>query len=408
MLKDLKYKGYPILYVDDEELALQSFKLQFSNDFTIHTVSSSDEAIQILNTEEIAVVITDQRMPKVNGVELLKQVMSTYPNVVRMLITAYTDLEVVIQAINDGNVYRYVSKPYNEDEVRGAIRQAIEHYYLVKEREHLYAEKVETMRKIARANRLSAMGIMAAGMAHEINNPLVAISTFLQMLPYKYAEPTRDKEYWEELYRVAVREVERIRLLVHQLLSYTKTAQSEKFEPTSLNEILQEMVVFIENEAKKKGVHIKREFSTNLPAGMMDRNRMKQVFLNILLNAVQATDRGGTITVASRHIIEDAENQFLQVTLSDTGTGISEKNLEKLFTPFFTTKESEGSGLGLMTSHHIVDEHRCTMDVKPELGKGTTVSLQLPLVPYHYDRRKANRNKATSSDLRSRLPQDCT
>lgn len=391
MLKDLDYKSYPILYVDDEDLALQSFKLQFSNDFTIYTASNSDEAHQILNTEEIAVIITDQRMPKVTGVELLKQVMSTHPDVVRVLLTAYTDLDVVIQAINDGNVYRYLSKPYNEDEVRGTIRQAIQHYYLVKERERLYAEKVETMRKIARANRLSAMGIMAAGMAHEINNPLVAISTFLQMLPHKYAEPSKDTEYWEELYKVAVREVERIRLLVHQLLSYSKTAQSEKFEPTSLNEILQEMVVFIENEAKKKGVHIKREFSPNLPAGMMDRNRMKQVFLNIFLNAVQATGRGGTIIVASRHIIEDVENQFLQITISDTGTGISEKNLEKLFTPFFTTKDSEGSGLGLMTSHHIVDEHRGTIDVKSELGKGTTFTLQLPLDPYRYDRRKARR-----------------
>jgi signal transduction histidine kinase len=187
--------------------------------------------------------------------------------------------------------------------------------------------------------------------------------------------------------------------LVHQLLSYSKTAQSEKFEPVSLNEILQEMVVFIENEAKKKGVNIKREFSSDLPAGMMDRNRMKQVFLNILLNAVQATDRGGTIAVASRYIIEDSENQFLQVTISDTGSGISENNLEKLFTPFFTTKESEGSGLGLMTSHHIVDEHRGTIDVKSELGKGATFTIQLPLDPHRYDRRKVNRHKAFPSDL---------
>jgi len=399
MLKDLEYKGYPVLYVDDEELALQSFNIQFCNDFTIYTAKSSEEALPILNTENIAVIITDQRMPKVPGVELLKQVMSTHPDVVRILITAYTDLDLVIKAINDGNVYRYVSKPYNEDEVRSTIRQAIEHYYLVKERERLYAEKVETMRKIARANRLSAMGIMAAGMAHEINNPLVAISTFLQMLPHKYAEASKDREYWEELYGVAVREVERIRLLVHQLLSYSKVTQSEKFEPVSINEILQEMVVFVENEAKKKGIHIKREYGADLPAGLMDRNRMKQVFLNILLNAVQATGRGGTIIVTTRYIVEDPENQFLQVAISDTGSGISQENLEKLFTPFFTTKESEGSGLGLMTSHHIVDEHRGMIDVKSELGKGTTFTLQLPLDPYRYDRRKANRHKVESSDL---------
>jgi len=199
MLKDIEHKGYPILYVDDEELALQTFKFQFGNEFTIYTAKNSEEGLQVLNTEEIAVVITDQRMPKISGVELLTQTMSTHPDVVRILITAYTDLEVVIQAINAGNVYRYISKPYNEEEVRTIIRQGIEHYYLVKERDRLYAEKIETMRKIARANRLSAMGILAAGMAHEINNPLVAISTFLQMLPHKYAEASKDKEYWEEL-----------------------------------------------------------------------------------------------------------------------------------------------------------------------------------------------------------------
>jgi signal transduction histidine kinase len=253
------------------------------------------------------------------------------------------------------------------------------------------------MRKIARANRLSAMGIMAAGMAHEINNPLVAISTFLQMLPTKYAEPSKDKEYWEELYRVAVLEVERIRQLVHQLLSYSKIAQTGKFEPTAINDILQEMVVFIENEAKKKGVHVKREFGVDLPLGMMERNRVKQVFLNILLNAVQATGRGGTVTVTSRYVVEDEEDQFLQVSIGDTGSGISEENLEKLFTPFFTTKESEGSGLGLMTSHHIVDEHRGTIDVKSSLGKGTTFTIRFPLDPHHYNRRKVKRHRVDPS-----------
>ena len=399
MLKDIEHKDYPILYVDDEELALQAFKLQFGNEFTIYTAKVSEEALLVLNTEDIAVVITDQRMPKISGVELLSQIMSTHPDVVRILITAYTDLEVVIQAINAGNVYRYISKPYNEEEVRTIIRQGIEHYYLVDERDRLYAEKIETMRKIARANRLSAMGILAAGMAHEINNPLVAISTFLQMLPHKYAEASKDKEYWEELYGVAVREVERIRQLVHQLLSYSKIKQEDKFEPVSINDILQEMVVFIENEAKKKGVLIKREFGVNLPMGMMDRNRIKQVFLNILLNAVQATERGGTIAVSSRHVVEDAENQFLQVAILDTGSGISEKNLEKLFTPFFTTKNSEGSGLGLMTSHHIVDEHRGTIDVKSKLGKGTTFTIKLPLNPLIYDRRKIHRQDIDPQDL---------
>jgi two-component system probable response regulator PhcQ len=189
----LQYKDYPILFVDDEEMALVTFTAQYKRDFTIFTAKGGKEALDFLHEHpEIALIVSDQRMPGMSGVELLQRAMQIAPDAVRVLITAYTDMDVVIEAINTGNVYRYVSKPYNEDDLRYSIMQGIERYYLIRERDRLYAEKIDTLKRISRTNRLTAIGILAAGMAHEINNPLVAISTFLQMLPEKLKEPKRD------------------------------------------------------------------------------------------------------------------------------------------------------------------------------------------------------------------------
>jgi signal transduction histidine kinase len=393
MIEGLDYRKHPILFVDDEELALETFKAQFRRDFTIHTALSGQEALQILSQQPISLVITDQRMPQMSGVALLEQVSRLYPDTIRMLITAYTDMDVVIAAINQGHVYRYFPKPYNEDEVRQSIKEGIERYYLIRERDRLYAEKIELIKRVERTNRLTAVGTLAAGMAHEINNPLVAINTFLQMVPQKYNEPEIDKEFWEHFYQVVLSEVDRIRNLLSRLLKYSRFSEKEDLhlEETDINQVLQDMIAFLENEAKRKNLSIQHDLATGLPIALVDRERMKQVFLNILLNAIQATFRG-YIQIKSACIEEEGE-QFIQVAISDTGTGIGQEELQKLFNPFFTTKQRGGSGLGLITCHQIVDEHRGTIDVQTEVGKGSTFIITLPLDPHRYNRRRAERRR---------------
>ncbi|HEY5600418.1 MAG TPA: response regulator, partial [Candidatus Manganitrophaceae bacterium] len=194
MNRPFDYKNYPVLFVDDEEMSVIGFAEQYNRDFTIFTAQSGNEALDLLQKHpEIALIITDQRMPGMSGVELLTQARIIAGEVVRMLITAYTDMDVVVEAINKGNVYRYINKPYNEEDLRFAVMQGIERYFLLRERDRLYAEKVEALKRVSRANRLTAIGILAAGMAHEINNPMVGISTFLQMLPKKRTEPAVDQ-----------------------------------------------------------------------------------------------------------------------------------------------------------------------------------------------------------------------
>lgn len=393
MSEALPYKDYPILFVDDEEMSLLTFKNLFKREFTIYTASTGEEAIKLIEAHPaIAMIVTDQRMPRMSGIDLLKQVSFQRPDMVRMLVTAYSELELIIDAINEGNVYRYITKPYNDGELRQILLQGIERYYLIKERDRLYNEKIETLKKVARTNRLTAMGVLAAGMAHEINNPLVAIKTFLQMIPEKYDESLRDVGFWEDFYKVAVSETERIQLLISHLLQYSKSPEEEglKFSEVDINNMLHETVTFLDNEAKKKGLTIRQELDPALPSCFIDREKIRQVLLNLLLNAIQATS-AGHILIRTSFDTKVKDRPFFHVEIQDTGSGISEENLQKLFNPFFTTKQSEGTGLGLMMCHHIIDEHRGQMDVKSEQGRGTTMTIHVPINPTEYNRRKSER-----------------
>lgn len=391
---EVPYKDYPLLFVDDEEMAVIGFSRRYGEDFTIYTASDGARALDLLRVHpEIAVIVTDQRMPVMSGVELLSRARSIMPDAIRMLMTAYTDLEVVIDAINKGNVYRYITKPYNEEEMRLLIIQAIEHYHVVRERDRLYAEKIETIKRMARINRLSAIGTLAAGMAHEINNPLVAVSTFLQMLPKQ--RNAQDEEYWTDFYGVAVKEVDRIKMLIAELLAYSKGTKSAELyakeinleKPSDLNRIVNEVILLLYNEAKKKNIQFELKLMKDLPSGKMDEEKIRQVIVNLILNAVQATENGKITLTTSYHA---GEKPYLELIVADTGIGISEENMEELFNPFFTTKD-EGTGLGLMTCHYIIDQHRGNIDVRSKPGKGTRVIVQIPIDPMKYDRRSRSR-----------------
>lgn len=393
MQQGIDPKDYPVLFVDDEEMALIGLEEQYEREFTIYTAKSGKEAIETLQAHpEIALIISDQRMPGMSGVEFLAQAKKAVPEAVRMLLTAYTEMEMVIEAINKGNIYRYITKPYDVADLRCAMLQGIEHYHLIRERDRLYAEKIETLKRVARTNRLTAIGTLAAGMAHEINNPMVAIYTFLQMLPQKLKEPQLDKEYLEKFYSLSIREAERIQTLIRKLLDFSKNGDQDELtlKEAEINLVLQEVVSLLKHEANKKEITLDLQLASDVPLAKIDSEKFRQVFLNLILNAIHAT-RSGKITVTSSFHQDERGQGYLQVAVTDTGVGISEENLEKLFNPFFTTKEAQGTGLGLMICHHIVDQHRGNIDVQSKLGKGTTMTVQIPVDPTKHERRKSER-----------------
>lgn len=237
-------------------------------------------------------------------------------------------------------------------------------------------ELKESQAILRRADRLSSLGLLTAGLAHEIRNPLVAIRTFTQLLPERYD----DAEFREGFQGLALKEVDRICGLINDLLSFARPS-APKVAEENINEVVEGVVRILETEAKEKSVEIKRNFAAGLPKVWIDREQMKQVFMNLILNAIQAMKNGGSIFASTRLIAKDdtdAAGRFLQIEIRDTGVGIPEENLDHIFDPFFTSKE-EGSGLGLSVSHQIVQEHGGHVTVESKVGGGTAFFVNIPL-----------------------------
>lgn len=238
------------------------------------------------------------------------------------------------------------------------------------ENARLYEDMKKTQLLMRRTDRLAALGSLTAGLAHEIRNPLVAVNTFLQLLPERF----EDKEFREEFLKLTTSEVERVTNLVNNLLDFARPSEP-KLSKTDVNEVIGKVIDLIRVTAKKKRVIINTKLE-KIPQAMLDEEQIKQVFLNILLNAIEAIPNEGTIWVGSRSMQKNGL-EYVQVEIEDTGKGIPKRILDHIFDPFFTTKE-KGSGLGLSISHQIVQEHNGFIEVKSILGKGTTFFVNLP------------------------------
>jgi two-component system NtrC family sensor kinase len=244
------------------------------------------------------------------------------------------------------------------------------------ENARLYQNLKQSQDTLRRADRLSSLGLLTAGLAHEIRNPLVAIRTFTQLLPERYD----DAEFREGFQGLALKEVDRICGLITDLLSFARPSKPN-VAPQDMNDVVEGIARILETQAKEKGVEIVRDFSSNLPNAWIDREQMKQVFMNLILNAIQAMKDGGSIVVSTRLYSREQGGktaQFVQVEIRDSGVGIPEENLEHIFDPFFTNKD-EGSGLGLSISHQIVQEHGGYITVESKLEKGTAFFVNLPI-----------------------------
>ena len=243
------------------------------------------------------------------------------------------------------------------------------------ENARLYENLKQSQDTLRRADRLSSLGLLTAGLAHEIRNPLVAIRTFTQLLPERY----NDAEFREGFQGLALKEVDRICGLINDLLSFARPSRPNVAEE-NMNDVVDGIARILETEAKEKGVEITRDFGLNLPKVWIDREQMKQVFMNLILNAIQAMREGGSIFISTRLISRDEaghSGQFVQVEVRDTGIGIPAENLDHIFDPFFTSKD-EGSGLGLSISHQIVQEHGGYVTVESKVDVGTTFFINLP------------------------------
>lgn len=230
----------------------------------------------------------------------------------------------------------------------------------------LFKEQRERLRRMSRADRLATVGELAAGAAHEIRNPLTAVRSSLQYLESKSAD-----EETRRLLATALRETSRINETVSALLAFSRPSETVK-ERFDLRDVLGEGLDLIAYEASSRRIVLVRDFSEPLPV-RGDRSQIKQLFLNLYLNAVQAMPAGGTLRVEAR----GTDGPKITVSVADTGEGIPEDRLDRIFDPFFTTK-TNGTGLGLSICEHIVKTHDGDIAVRSKTGRGTTMTVSLP------------------------------
>jgi two-component system probable response regulator PhcQ len=181
------YKSYSVLYVDDEVISLKYFKANFEDRFRIMTAADASEAFRLfeLHKDDIGILIADQRMPSMTGVELLEKVRQQRPKMIRMLATAYSDLDAAIAAVNTGAIYKYISKPWDIQEFEITLMRAMEFFIIQGERDALLREKISVLHQLMMTDRLISLGLLASGLSHHLRNALVAVRVFLDLAQQK-------------------------------------------------------------------------------------------------------------------------------------------------------------------------------------------------------------------------------
>ncbi|MDQ6733991.1 MAG: ATP-binding protein, partial [Nitrospirota bacterium] len=227
-----------------------------------------------------------------------------------------------------------------------------------------------------RNDRLRSLDIISAGFAHEIRNPLTSIKTFVQLAPDRSGDP----EFLSSFSAIVADDVVRIERLIHEILDYARHTDL-KLGDADLNDLVSSCVYFLGVQADARQVQIHKQFAPDLPLIRVDRQQMKQVIMNLCLNAFDAMPHGGVLTLCTRPSTGPHGERGVQIQVADTGSGIDAENLEHIFDPFFTTKhesgEREGTGLGLAIVHQIIHGHGGRIDVASTVGQGTSFTLTL-------------------------------
>jgi two-component system, NtrC family, sensor kinase len=378
-----------------------------------------------------AVAFIDMKMPGLDGAEISKRIWAIVPDIEIVIVTAYSEYTPndIIRVTGRDDIF-YLRKPFNPEEIRQFARALTKKWNLEHETE-LLSKQLEDMNKnlkkkvkeqtalLIQSEKMASMGILVAGVAHEINNPIAFIhgnlsslkkySSRVRQLLIKYeaieqyvsSSPDRDiSGLMEEINRFkkekkidfilgdmmdlaeeSLEGVVRVRNIIKDLKTFSRVDETE-LGRVDINATLESALNIIWNEIKYKAEVVK-DYG-ELPEVKCFTQKISQVFMNILLNAAQAIEKKGTITISTRYVKEGrrTDDFWVEILISDTGCGISEESILKIFDPFFTTKPvGQGTGLGLSITYDIIRSHGGNLKVKSNLGKGTTFTIILPLEP---------------------------
>ena len=383
------YKKFAILYVDDEEKSLTNFARAFGEQFRVFTAVTAIEGFKLLQKhgDEIGLLMTDQRMPGEKGVWLLERARQFRPRVLRILVTAFADMDAAIAAVNSGAIYKYVSKPWDPPQLELTLRQAMEFFLVQAERDQLLYEKMSVLRNMMIADRIVSLGLLAAGLSHQIRNSLVAVKTFLDLAPNKMAEERtgtnglRNPEFWKDYHQNVQSQMEKINHLLKDLWTASENPSAPFADEVSLRQIVDEALAVLHDQVTSRRIEIENRIPDSLPALKADKPKFRRLFELLLTEELSTLPAGSRVTFSAELEGGGAKPEIaLQIT--DNGPGWPPDALRVIFDPF-VVRDSVPSeyGINLMACFFIVHHHGGKIDAKSQAGRGTTFTLRLPLQP---------------------------
>ena len=261
---------FHILYVDDEEKSLRYFRQIFEDEYVIHTATNAADGFRILEEHgaRIGILLTDQRMPGESGVELMERARRLQPNVIRILVTAYTDYDSAVKAVNEGRAWRYLHKPVDPEHFTLVLRDGMEAYQSLINRERLLHEKADDLRTQLMADKVSGMGILAEGLNHHLRNALTVVRAFIDLAPMKLMEEIdarqpRDPSFWIETQNQAATQIDRIQSLLTHLAHASHARKLARTEQVSLYDLLSETQSAYAGHFQENRVQLSIEIAQN-------------------------------------------------------------------------------------------------------------------------------------------------
>lgn len=385
-----------ILVVDDEKDYLSDFASLFSKKFNLVTATGGEEALAILQKDPVGIVISDQRMPRMTGSELLAKISRLYPQTVRILLTGYSDIEAVIEAVNKGEIYRYASKDLPLQEIEVVIRQALDKYRLEESNRQLLTAKKRLLRSLATQENLTLFGTFGQQVHQRVETLVMSLFNYVFQMGKKMNE------------QMVLAEFHRIQGALSRLRDLATF--SEKLRQSSvgaqkggLNAMIQEVAARADAAAQKNngGGAIRLDLDDHLPPLPVHRYSFMRMMKELVENALLfGPKEGRVVSIRSRYLTEDSEESAVRIEVEDNGQGIEEKEIPKLFAPFYSTFSTqdppEGTrppaleeynlgpyyhfGFGLSIAQWIIClRHNGTIDITSQTGKGTTAIVTIPI-----------------------------
>jgi two-component system sensor histidine kinase/response regulator len=383
-------KGPLVLYVDDERGNRVVFETSMKAEFNIRVASEPAEALQILESTDVAVIVTDMRMPTMSGEELLRIAKERWPQTIRMVVTAYSDIEPILRAINEGLVARYIIKPWVRTELMQVLRWATEAWALSRDSAAVHRRLLET-------ERLATLGSISGMLVHDLKQPLMSLAVNAELLKEladfapvmrqaleSISVPNRAHlvEMIDELGQVTddiKTSIDHLNTLISSLRGFSTQRRPDPSTPISTDPlpILRHAMSVCQELAVKVRAQIGYDGPRELPRVRIPPTELTQVLINLVANGAQAVAaRGSPNGRVSIHASESSGMLVLEV--KDDGVGMTPDVLKRVGTPFFTTR-AQGTGLGLAQCQRLIGTAGGRLAIDSEPGKGTTVTITLPI-----------------------------